>query len=102
VNKKLILLVVILLSLLMTTCTTLPAKIPLKKTFVACFINGSPIFAGEIIGPMVVTPMGVVKFYSVELDAEVRILNGGCIEVDKDRKKTSTETPSSNSHLILI
>jgi hypothetical protein len=102
VNKKLILLIVILLSLFTTTCTTILTPIPLKKTFVACFINESPVFAGEIIGPMVVTPMGVVKFYSIELDAEVRILNGGCIEIDKNRKKTSTETPSSDPHPTLI
>ena len=53
------------------------------KSFVACFVNGQPAFSGEIIGPARIVDLNVVTFYSIELDAEVRIVNGGCIEMRK-------------------
>lgn len=76
----------IVLNLIGTSCKpdALPTKPPTPaKSYVACFVNGQPVFSGEAIGPAKVVDVSVVTFYSIELDAEVRIVNGGCIEVKK-------------------
>ena len=69
---------------------------PTIKSFVACFINGAQVFAGEIIGPAKLVNLSIVTFYSIELDADVRIVNGGCVEVYKKWKSLSKPASSED------
>jgi len=102
--NKLKLFIIILLSWVFTIggCSrTLPEVTPpMIKSFVACFVNGTQVFSGEIIGPTKIVNLSVVTFYSIELDADVRIVNGGCIEVYKKWKSPSKPTSSENDGFI--
>ena len=54
---------------------------PIKLT-VGCFIDGNPVFMGDVIGPLVINDNGQVEFFSLEWNSQVTIINAACMAIE--------------------
>ncbi len=55
--------------------------VPIKLT-VGCFIDGNPIFMGEILGPIRVTEKGHIEFFSLEWNSKVTLIDASCMAIE--------------------
>ncbi len=98
-NKKTLLAIAALILILFLGRCSPPPKpepVPVYKSFVGCFIDGNPVFMGEIIGSMRVESTGVIEFYSVEMGTTIRLINAGCIEVNKGMQGVPANSPKQS------
>jgi hypothetical protein len=58
----------------------LPA--PRIKLNIGCFIEGEPIFMGDILGPITPTAVGGIQFYSLEWNTRVTLINASCVAME--------------------
>ena len=56
-----------------------PPPAPPKKSVVACFMNGKPVFSGEVLGRINLGTDGKISFFSSDMNAEVQLLNASCM-----------------------
>tara|TARA_R100000664_G_C2713075_1_gene109121 strand:- start:129 stop:488 length:360 start_codon:yes stop_codon:yes gene_type:complete len=58
----------------------LPAP-PVKLT-IGCFIDGDPIFMGEVLGPLKINQSGHIEFFSLEWNSKVTLINASCMAIE--------------------
>ena len=54
---------------------------PIKLT-IGCFIDGEPIFMGDVLGPLKISEKGHIEFFSLEWNSQVTLINGACISME--------------------
>ena len=54
---------------------------PLKFT-IGCFIDGNPVFMGDVIGPITINDNGQIQFFSLEWNSQVTIINASCMAIE--------------------
>ena len=77
---------------------------PIKLT-IGCFIQGDPIFMGDIIGPVRVSGVGEIEFHSLEWNTKVTLINASCMAIESRLKqpvvRKSTD-PAPHSEGIIL